>query len=333
MKLLAISDLFIPKDMMQEGLSSLTSLGVDIEVREWKHDSLEMLQKDNLAVELQGPDAVPVPEELFSGIETCDLLIVQFVPVNQAIIEKAERLKLIGVLRGGRENIDPAAAESRGIEVINTPGRNARAVAEFTLGLILSEIRNIARSHAALKNGEWRKSFPNSEAIPELNEKTVGIVGFGNVGNLLAGYLKALGCNILVYDEYTSVVPEPYRRVDKNTLLEQSDVVSLHLRLSEKTYHFIDADALRKMKPSAILVNTARSGLIDEKALVDCLKNNQVIGAALDVFDVEPLTKSQEIVELDNLTITPHIAGSTIDAFRNSPRQIARYLMEKLKLY
>nr|WP_062237269.1 NAD(P)-dependent oxidoreductase [Fictibacillus sp. FJAT-27399] len=130
-------------------------------------------------------------------------------------------------------------------------------------------------------------------------------------------------CNIIVYDEYTGEVPAPYKKVDLDTLLKESDVVSLHLRLSKGTQHFIGKKELDKMKPSAVLISTARSGLIDEKALVQSLKEKKIMGAALDVFDHEPLDPNDDLLKLDNVTITTHIAGSTIDAFRNSPKQMA----------
>ncbi|SDN08838.1 D-3-phosphoglycerate dehydrogenase [Fictibacillus solisalsi] len=331
MKLLAISDLFIPSDVMENGLSSLKSKGIEIEVREWNHTSLEMLQKDNIEVETKGPEAVSVPEALYEGIEDFDMLIVHFAPVTKTVLQRAKKLQLVGVLRGGTENIDQEAAAQQNIEVLNTPGRNARAVAEFTLGMILSEVRNIARSHAALKQGNWIKDFPNSDAIPELAGKTVGIIGLGNIGIRLATYLHALECNIIVFDEYTNDIPAPYKKVDLDTLLRESDIVSLHLRLSKDTQHFIGQEELDQMKPSAVLINTARSGLIDEKALVQRLKEKKIMGAALDVFDHEPLDANDELVKLDNVTITTHIAGSTIDAFRNSPKQLAKEILNKLR--
>ncbi|GEB31560.1 2-hydroxyacid dehydrogenase [Brevibacillus parabrevis] len=326
MKVLAIADRFIPSREMGEGLQELEKLGFQVEVREWQHNSLEELQKDNLAVELHGPEAVTMPDSVFAGIEQYDVLVVQFAPVSAKVIAAASKLKVIGILRGGTENVAIEAAKERGVSVLNTPGRNARAVAEFTLGLILSEVRNIARSHAALKQAEWRKSFPNSEAIPELFAKKVGLIGYGNVGQLIAGFLTAMGCEILVYDEYIEQVPAPYRKVALDELLQQADIVSLHLRLTEKTQHFIGEHELAQMKPNAVLINTARSGLIDEKALVAYLQAGRIAGAALDVFDNEPLAADDPLLHLDNVTITPHMAGSTRDAFTNSPKQMAGYL-------
>ncbi|MFP3846650.1 2-hydroxyacid dehydrogenase [Priestia filamentosa] len=331
MKLLAIGDALIPADIMEEGLSSLSLYGIEVEVREWKHNSVEALQKDNLLVEGNGPEAITVEKELFDGIETFDAIVVQFTPLSKEILQRGKKLKLIGVLRGGTENVDHTEAKALGISVLNTPGRNARAVAEFTLGMILSEVRNIARSHEALKKGKWEKDFPNGEEIPELNEKKVGIVGYGNIGRLLGSYLHALGCELLIYDEYTHNIPYYSKKVSLDELLEQADIVSLHLRLTEETHHFIGQKEIEKMKETAVLINTARSGLIDEEALVQSLQEKKIMGAALDVFDHEPLPYDDKLLQLENVTITPHLAGSTIDAFRQSPKKMAEYIVEWMK--
>jgi D-3-phosphoglycerate dehydrogenase len=224
-----------------------------------------------------------------------------------------------------------ACATERGITVLNTPGRNARAVAEATLGMILAEIRNIARSHACLKQGQWRREFCNSDAIPELYEKTVGLVGYGAVGRLVAHYLHALGSRIVAYDPYFQGDPTPATLVELPALLEQSDVVSLHARLTQESHHLIGSRELARMKPSAVLVNTARSGLVDESALAEALSQRRIMGAAMDVFDTEPIGPNHPLVPLDNVTITPHLAGSTIDAFRNSPRLMASHLTRMLR--
>ncbi len=326
MKLLAISDAYIPADFMREGLAPLEDLGVVIEVREWKLPTLVALQEANLAIERGGPEAVALPQELTRNLAEFDCIVTQFAPINRGMIEKAERLQIIGVLRSGTENIDLQRATARGITVLNTPGRNARAVAECTLGMILSETRNVARSHACLKNGQWRRRFPNSDAIPELYHKTVGLVGFGAVGRLVAGYLHALGSRVIAHDPFFVGDPSPVELVDLETLLTTSDVVSIHARLSDTTHHLIGQKELDLMKPTALLVNTARSGLVDEEALVRMLAAGRIMGAALDVFETEPLPQDHPLLQLDNVTLTPHLAGSTIDTFRNSPQLMAEHL-------
>lgn len=331
MKLLAIGDKFISKQIMEEGLEGLNEYGIQVSTREWEHENLEMLQKDNLLVEQNGPEAVELPESLTEGIEQYDILVVQFTPVSKKLIEKAKNLKLICVLRGGIENIAYEYAASKGISVLNTPGRNARAVAEFTMGIILSEIRNIARSHAALKNGHWRKDFPNSGSVPELYNKTVGLVGFGYIGHLVAGYLRAFGCNVMAYDPFVKGNIEGVKLVNLDYLLENADIVSVHARLTDDTYHMIGEKEINMMKPTAVLVNTARSGLVDQKSVERALKEGKIMGAALDVFDVEPIPESDMILHLDNATITSHMAGSTRDAFTNSPKLMKDIIIRVIK--
>lgn len=331
MRLLAISDKYIPAEVMRDGLAELAALGIQVEVRPWEHATLVELQEANLAIEQGGPDAVPLPAELLAGIDQFDAMVVQFAPVSRSLLAAAARLKLVGVLRGGTENVAMEDATRRGIAVLNTPGRNARAVAECALGLILGEIRNLARAHARLMAGRWQRSFPNSNAIPELCGKTVGLVGYGNVAQLVARYLDALGSRIVAFDPYFRGDPAPAALVDLETLLRQSEVVSLHARLTPETHHLIGQRELGWMKPSAVLVNTARSALIDEAALVRALQERRIMGAALDVFDVEPLPADHPLLALDNVTLTPHLAGSTIDAFRNSPRMMAGFLRRALE--
>ncbi|MEE9602770.1 MAG: 2-hydroxyacid dehydrogenase, partial [Thermoguttaceae bacterium] len=282
-------------------------------------------------IENGGPEAVTLPPELSKDVEQFDIISVQFAPLCRSFLEAAKNLKVIGLLRSGAENIDVPYATSRGISVLNTPGRNARAVAECTMGMILAEIRNLARSHHHLNCGQWRRSFANSEDIPELYGKTVGLVGYGAVGRLMAGYLEAFGSRIVAYDPYCTDDPAPAELVPLDELLGQSDVVSIHARLTEETEHLIGREQLALMKPSAVLVNTARSGLIDEEALIEALSQRRIMGAALDVFDTEPLPPDHPLVKLDNVTITPHLAGSTRDAFRNSPRLMAAHLRRALQ--
>lgn len=331
MKLLAIADNYIPPDFMQAGLASLTQLGVQIEVRHWAHESLVDLQHANLAIEQGGPDAVTLPTSITGGLDAFDIVVVQFAPVSRAFIEAGGNLRVIAVLRGGTENIDVPFATQRGIAVLNTPGRLSRAVAECTVGLILTEIRNLARGHARLVQGHWNRGFPNSDDIPELYRRTVGLIGYGAIGRMVAGFLHAFGCRILAYDPLAKGDASPAQITELATLLRESDVVSLHARLCAETQHMIGAKELALMKPNAVLVNTARSGLVDEAALINALRERRIMGAALDVFDVEPLPPNHPFLSLDNVTLTPHLAGSTRDGFRNSPVLMAGHLSRMLR--
>lgn len=332
MKCLAIADLFINKAMMDAGLNALRDKGIDVEVREWSHESVEKLQEDNLRVEQEGAEAVALPAALLEDADNVEILITQFAPVNTAVLDKLPKLKYIGVLRGGVENVNQQAALARGIEIMNTPGRNARSVAEFTVGMMLAEMRNIARSHDALRDKFWRKDSPNHQAIPELGGKVVGLVGLGHIAQLVAGFLSSFGTEIIFYDKYVSG-HERYEKVDTlDELVTRADIVSLHARMTPETENLINAHHFGLMKSSAIIVNTARSGLINERDLIDALQAGKIMGAALDTFDDEPLPDNSAFYLLNNVTITPHIAGSTLDAFSNSPKLFAEILLKKLSL-
>jgi len=330
MKCLAIADLFIPKDMLEQGLKKLVDAGMDVSVREWKHENLEQLQRDNLRIENEGSEVVELPDSLLEDIDEFDIIITQFAPINEKVILAASNLKVIGVLRGGMENVNATLAKGRNIKIIHTPGRNARSVAEFTVGLLLSELRNIARSHAALKQGNWRKDFPNGDYIPELEERTVGIIGFGNIGQLVGRFLSGFDARIIFHDPYYEGQTD-FEHVDLDTLLVQSDVVLMHGRLTEETKNMIRFEHFKKMKETAIIVNTARSGLIKEDDLIKALKNKEISGAAIDTFDHEPLGIDSPFLQLDNVTITSHMAGSTNDAFRNTPKKLAEKLLEYME--
>ena len=327
MKLLAISDHYIPRRYMVEGLAPLAQYGIGVEVFSWEHETLEELQAANLQIELGGPEAVPLPEELYQKVNQYDVIVMQFSPISRRFLESATRLKLLGVLRGGVENVDVETATRHNVAVFNLPGRNARAVAECAVGLILAEVRNLARGHAALKRGNWTRDFPNKSDIPELLDKTVGLVGFGAVGRLVAKFLDAFGAKIVVFDPFFQKGDDNVEQVDLETLMKRSDIVSIHARYVPETHHLIKREHLLMMKPTAVLVNTARSGLVDEKALIDVLAAKKIMGAALDVFDEEPLPTDSPFLTLDNVTIVPHLAGSSADAFRNSPKLFASHLV------
>ena len=331
MKCLAIADLFIPPTMMARGLEALAQRGIEIMIRDWTHESVEKLQQDNLRIELDGAEAVALPAELLQDAEDVDILITQFAPVNSAVLARLPKVKYIGVLRGGTENVNQRAAKARGIEVINTPGRNARSVAEFAVGLILAEMRNIARAHDALRDGHWRSESPNHGAIAELGGRVVGLVGMGHIARLVAVFLSGFGCDIIFYDKYVTA-DECYQKVESlDELVQRADVISLHARLTPETEKLINYHHFALMKPGAILVNTARSGLIDEAALIHALQSGKIMGAALDTFDDEPLASNSPFCTLSNVTITPHLAGSTADAFSRSPALFANILLRRLE--
>lgn len=319
MKCLAISDLFIDKEMMEKGLKQLTNKDIEIEVREWTHESIEKLQEDNIKTEQHGSEAVSLPEELLKNLETFDIVITQFAPISKAFIDRCSNLKILGVLRAGTENVNTAYAESKNIKVLNTPGRSITSVSEFTVGMILSEIRNISRANRKLKEGIWEKHFPNGVLSPELNKSTIGLIGYGAIGQKVAELLRPFGGEIIFYDGYFNGETPDKQVSSLDELVAKADIVSMHYRLTDKTKHMLNKHHFNQMKANAIVINTARSGLINEQDLIEALQKEKIQGAAVDVFDHEPLPADHPYLKLENITITPHIAGSTIGNFADSP--------------
>ncbi len=281
--------------------------------------------EQQLKIERNGPNSVPYSSELDSLISDADIIFTHFCPIPRELIEKGKNLKAIITCRGGLEHICIKVASESNIPVINTI-RNATSVAEFALGMILALTRNIVLSNSEIKKGRWPKSYQNVEYCTTLPQLTIGLAGIGNIGIELAIRLKALGAKVIAYDEYISK-----ERLEKNglgditlvptleDLFKQSDVVSLHLRLTEDTFKLIDKKYFSLMKPTSYFINTARGGLVDQEDLIEALKSNSIAGAALDVFYEEPIDPNSELIRLDNVILTSHIAGTTVESLPKSP--------------
>ncbi len=316
----------IPGEQFKKACSEFSVQDNVVTVDDWEKN-WDQLQNRRLVIEKQGPDAEPVLPMIQHADKKTDILLVLFAPVPAGAMDALPNLRLIGAARAGMENVDVQAATERGIFVHHIMGRNAHAVSDFTIGILIAEARNIARAHMAIKQGTWRKSFVNSDIIPEISGKTLGLVGFGYIGQLVAKKLSGFDLEILVYDPFVAddvVASYNARKVSNEELFTHSDFISVHARLTEDTKGLIGNDEFRLMKPSAIFINTARAGLIDEDALYDALKEQRIAGAALDVFPKEPLPENSRWLELDNVTMTTHIAGTTVNALNNSPFLLVR---------
>lgn len=258
-------------------------------------------------------------------IAEADYAISGQVGVGGEVLRAARRLKLLHKWGVGVDNLDLEAARALGIAVARTTGSNAVPVAEFTLGLILSALRFIAYGHAELKQGEWRGGRLPGETFM-LSGKTVGIVGFGAIGQALAKLLRGFGCTIL-YTKRHRLEPdeEASHGVHFATLpdiLAKSDVITLNCPLTPETTGLIDRGAIAQMKPSAVLVNVARGGVVVEADLIEALRNRRIAGAAMDVFAVEPLPADSPLLSLDNLVVTPHLAAIAADNFDKTVLQM-----------
>ncbi|MFI5890973.1 2-hydroxyacid dehydrogenase [Actinoplanes sp. NPDC051513] len=248
-------------------------------------------------------------DELIAALAGVEVAITQMAPFTARVIAAADALRLIVCTRGGPVNVNVAAAAERGIEVRSTPGRNAPAAAEHTLALMLAALRRLPEVHPTVRAGEWRSDlYALSAAGRELSGATVGLVGYGAIGARVARMLAAFDASVVVYDPYAPV--ESVSTLDE--LLSVSDVVSLHARLTAETHRLIDAAALARMPRGAVLVNTARGGLVDYDAVVDALESGQLGAAAFDVFDPEPIPAGSRILTAPNVVLTPHLAGATV---------------------
>ncbi|OBQ70612.1 2-hydroxyacid dehydrogenase [Mesorhizobium erdmanii] len=275
------------------------------------------------------------PDEVVDFIGDAEILVTQLAPLSEEMMKRLPALRLVAVSRGGPINIDMAAARAHGITVVNVPGRNATAVAEFTLGAILAETRLIRVGHEALRKGEWRGDLYRADRTGrELGEMTVGVVGYGNIGTKVVRLLRAFGCNVLVSDPYVQLSAEDRNAgvelVALDDLLSRSDVVTLHPRVTEETRDMIGKDTIARMKPGVVLVNTARGPLVDYDALYDALVSGQIASAMLETFAVEPVPSDWPLLQLPNVTLTPHIAGASVRtvtyAAEQAAEEVRRYI-------
>lgn len=253
------------------------------------------------------------------------LVIRSRTKVTKEVIIMGKNLQVIARAGIGTDNIDVEEATKNGIYVINSPEGNITSAAEHTFALILSLARHIPQADNNVKNAKWKKGLPLGI---ELEGKTIGIIGAGKVGTKVANYALAFGMNIVIYDPYIKPEKFPkFRFVDLDTLLSIADIVSLHVPLTDTTRNLIGKRELKKMKKSALLINTSRGEVIDEVALYESLNENIIAGAALDVFRQEPLTNS-ELQKLPNIILTPHLGASTEEAQIKVATDIARKLID-----
>jgi D-3-phosphoglycerate dehydrogenase len=277
-------------------------------------------------MEWRGVDAAPAQPELIDAVGEAEVLCLHFAPVSSALLEAGKRLRAVVVARAGLENVDIATASARGIAVSGVSGRNASAVAELALGMMLSESRGIARSDAMIKAGGWRD--PLTPPGREVVHSTVGMVGFGQVGRQLAQRLSGFHVRLLVADPYVSDLRAYAESASLEEVFRLSDYVILQARLTPETERFINADLFGLMKPTAYFINAARSRLVDYEALYEALAEGRIAGAGLDVYDAEPLPADSPWRALSNVTLTPHFGGDTRETNATSARLVAEAIAE-----
>jgi (S)-sulfolactate dehydrogenase len=269
-------------------------------------------------------------DELLAAVADVDAVIVRNrTQVDQALLASAARLRVVGRLGVGLDNIDVEACRARGIQVIPASGANALAVAEYVICTVMLLLRGQYLSSAAVAAGEWPRG-----ALGEGREtaaKTLGIVGFGGIGRLTARLAQGLGMKVIAADAMIPADSPVWRDNgvaprELDALLAESDAVTLHIPLTTETRHLIDAARIGRMKPGAVLVNSARGGVVDEAALVAALRAGRLGGAALDVFEHEPVPAGSPLAGVPNLVLTPHVAGVT----RESNARVSSMIAEKV---
>ena len=273
--------------------------------------TLEALGPDFEVRNCNGADRSELLSALSKGVDA--VLVRSATKMDAEAISAAKGLKVIARAGVGLDNVDIPAATAAGVMVVNAPTSNIVSAAELAIGLLLASARSISPAHAALRNGKWARSKYTGA---ELFEKTLGIVGFGRIGQLVAARMQAFGMNVVAYDPYLQPARAAQlnvRLVDLDELLKVSDFITIHLPKTKETANLIGTDALNKVKPSVRIINAARGGVLDEAALYEAIKAGKVAGAGIDVFATEPCTDSP-LFTLDNVVATPHLGASTDEA-------------------
>lgn len=328
-RLTVIGDKFLLPSIFEEALLGTVGRRVDLSLHAlgWPDEETVAGTKQDELREYSGE-----PAAVIAAAAGAQGLIVHMAPVSAWVMDALPELRFVAVCRGGPVNVNLAEAKRRGIRVVRTPGRNADAVAEFTIAAILAVSRRMVAAHESLRSGQWLRGFYRyADAGPELSQMTVGLVGFAHIGRKVARLLQPFRCKVLFSDPFQELNEQDRQAdVEKVTfeeLLERSDVISLHARLTPETAGMINRDSIRRIKPGSFLVNTARGELVDQPALCAALRSGHIQGAVLDTFDPEPPAPDDPLLALPNVIVTPHVAGAS----RTSAYVSARMAAEEVR--
>ncbi len=295
-------------------------------------DGVDILRKQVEVIELPPESTI---EDLKRAIVDVDALISRgFIKITKEVLKAAKRLKVIVVHGVGVDHIDLEAAKELGIKLINTPEALTNAVAEFTVGMIFSLIKRIPQADKAVRRGEWHRKFSDLIGI-DLAGKTVGIIGLGRIGSAVARMLKPFNARLIYYSPRRKYDLEEELGIEfkpLHELLRESDLISIHATLTKETYHMISYEEFELMKDGIYIINTARGAIIDEEAFIAHLKAGKIRGAALDVFEIEPLPEDSPLLDFENLILAPHLAASSIDALRKMAVEVAKRTLEELEI-
>lgn len=325
MKVAIIGDLFVTNDQLQTAFEkAFTNSGLQFEyIYETFDWPVVPVQKNDEISEFVGD-----PDRVCNIVGDVEIILTHSGPIPKKVIDAAKHLKIVGAARGGPVNINWIACTERGIPVLYAPGRNSGAVAEFTVGMMLAQSRNITRCHMSMMNEKrWRGDLYTHDIVGnELGGSVVGLIGGGAIASKVARIVQGFGAKVLIYDPY---IPEDKIRelgcepVDLETLLKEADYISLHPRLTKETAGMIDREKIAMMKKTAYFINTARGELVQHDALYEALREKRIAGAALDICESEPLPDNSAAYTLDNITVTSHLAGASIQAAEIGARVLA----------
>ncbi|NIA08480.1 MAG: phosphoglycerate dehydrogenase [Nitrospiraceae bacterium] len=271
------------------------------------------------------------PAELLEAVQDIDGLIIRSnTKVTQEVVDAAKKLKVVGRAGTGLDNVDIDACNKRGIVVMNTPGGNSNSAAEHSIAMIMALSRHIPQATASMKAGKWEKKRFSGQ---EVAGKTLGIIGIGRIGNIVCRLARGLQMKVVAYDPH--IRPDMAKKlgaelVDLDDLLARSDYITVHTPLTKETRGLINADLFKKMKDGVMVLNCARGGIINEQDLYDAMKAGKVAGAALDVFDTEPVKEGHPLFSQENFICTPHLGASTKEAQENVAVAVARQVVDYL---
>lgn len=306
---LTIGDHFLLPEIMQNALNAAVPSGLLLR-SSMTPFPLEPVSNIGEVREASGSEDHMI--EVLQGVSLC---MAHHAPFTRKVLESTDSLRLVVICRGGPVNVNLEAATEKGIAVAYAPGRNAAATAEHTVAMMLAALRGIPAADAAMRQGEWKGDYTYSSAPFELETSTVGLVGYGAIGRIVARILRSFGAKVLVYDPYAKLTEaEGVEQVELNDLLTRSMIVSLHARETAESRGLIGRAQMEKMPKGSILVNCARGGLMDYDALYAKLADGHLAAAAADVFAQEPMPSDSPLLQLPNFVATPHIAGGTRQA-------------------
>jgi glyoxylate reductase len=288
--------------------------------------------RENFDVDLWPDEAPPSKEEIIRRIKDKQALVSLLTdPIDEEVINSAPNLRIIAQYAVGFDNIDLKAATKRGIYVTNTPEVLTETTADFAFALMLAVARRVVEADKYVRNGKWKVAWhPLMMLGEDVHGRTLGIVGLGRIGSAVARRAKGFDMKILYYDVIRREDLEKelgIKYVDLETLLRESDFVTIHTPLTPETYHLIGEKQLRMMKKTAFLINTSRGKVVDQKALYKALKEGWIAGAALDVFEQEPISMDDPILELENVVLAPHIASATHETRSKMAEIVAENLL------